>query len=507
MKFLNRLVKIALKRRAEQILSFRVNPKKIQDKWFYYLIQSYKNTTFGSSLLGKKDISYKDFTNLVPIQDYENVKPWISHMMLGKSDVLWPGKTQWFSKSSGTTNDKSKFIPVSSENLKKCHLQGSHDSLAMWYFSNPQTQLLSSAKGLIMGGSLTDFEDHRETKIGDISAIMLKNMPFYGKYFHCPDISIALMSDWESKIELIAQKIIRENITNMGGVPTWTLVLLKKILEITGKKNIFEVFPDFELYMHGGVSFTPYKNQFYQFFPSEKMQYREIYNASEGYFASQFYSHETGLTPLLDNGIFYEFIPVSELESKNPLVFRIEETEADVNYAILISTNSGLMRYMPGDTVKFISTKPYLLQITGRTKHYINVFGEEVMVDNSDKALASTCEKFGVTVNEYTVGPIYLEEGKGGHEWRIEFDNAPENLFEFSQYLDNELRKINSDYDAKRYKDIALKNLKIKTVPKGSFHNWLKSKGKYGGQNKVPRLSNSRTYIENLDLYIKELES
>jgi hypothetical protein len=237
------------------------------------------------------------------------------------------------------------------------------------------------------------------------------------------------------------------------------------------------------------------------------MQYREIYNASEGYFASQFYSHETGLTPLLDNGIFYEFIPVSELESKNPLVFRIEETVADVNYAILISTNSGLMRYMPGDTVKFISTKPYLLQITGRTKHYINVFGEEVMVDNSDKALASTCEKFGVTVNEYTVGPIYLEEGKGGHEWRIEFDTAPENIFEFAQYLDNALRKINSDYDAKRYKDIALKNLKIKTVPKGSFHNWLKSKGKYGGQNKVPRLSNSRTYIENLDLYLKELES
>jgi hypothetical protein len=354
-----------------------------------------------------------------------------------------------------------------------------------------------------MGGSLQHFAEHPDTVIGDVSAIMLSNMPFYGKYFHTPTIDIALMSEWEAKIERIAHQVIKENLTNVGGVPTWTIVLFRRILELTGKKNILEVFPHFELYMHGGVSFTPYREQFKSFLPSDTVQYREIYNASEGFFASQYAKDEDGMLLLLDNGAFYEFLPMSELGNPNAKVLSIDEVELDTNYALLISTNAGLWRYLIGDTVKFTSLYPHRIQITGRTKHFINVFGEEVMVENSDKALAMACQATGAQVCEYTVGPIFLSEGKGGHEWFVEFEKMPDNIAAFGEVLDKSLQSINSDYEAKRYKSMALESLVLNAVPKGSFHEWLKSKGKYGGQHKVPRLSNSRQYIDELKDFVK----
>jgi hypothetical protein len=332
---------------------------------------------------------------------------------------------------------------------------------------------------------------------------MLNNMPFYGKYFHTPTIDIALMSEWEAKIEKMAHHVIKENLTNVGGVPTWTIVLFRRILELTGKKNILEVFPNFELYMHGGVSFTPYREQFKAFLPSEKVQYREIYNASEGFFASQYEKDDIGMLLLLDNGTFYEFLPMSDLDNPNAKVLNIDEVDMNTNYAMLISTNSGLWRYLIGDTIKFTSLYPHKIQITGRTKHFINVFGEEVMVENSDKALAMTCEITGAQVNEYTVGPIFLEHSKGGHEWFVEFEKLPDDLEKFCELLDLNLQSLNSDYEAKRYKSLALEKLVLNPAPKGAFHEWLKSKGKYGGQNKVPRLSNSRLYIDELKAFLK----
>jgi len=495
---------MAFKTRIQTIHAYMKDPEAAQKVWFDKLVSKAKDTEWGKTH-GFSDInSISDFQQAVPIGDYESLKPHIQKMMHGEADILWPGHIKWFSKSSGTTNDKSKFIPVSYENLQQCHLKGSHDTIALWYSSNPDTQLLSNGKGLIMGGSLQRFAEHPDTVIGDVSAIMLSNMPFYGKYFHTPTIDIALMSEWEAKIERMAHQVIKESLTNVGGVPTWTIILFRRILELTGKKNILEVFPNFELYMHGGVSFTPYREQFKAFLPSDTVQYREIYNASEGFFASQYAKDDNGMLLLLDNGSFYEFLPMSELNSPNAKVLSIDEVELDTNYALLISTNAGLWRYLIGDTIKFTSLYPHLIQITGRTKHFINVFGEEVMVENSDKALTMACQATGAQVCEYTVGPIFLSEGKGGHEWFVEFEKMPDNIAIFSEILDKSLQSINSDYEAKRYKSMALESLVLNPVPKGCFYEWLKSKGKYGGQHKVPRLYNSRQYIDELKDFVKK---
>ncbi len=427
--------------------------------------------------------------------------------MHGEKDILWKGQVKWFSKSSGTTNDKSKYIPVSRENLHQCHLKGSHDALTMWYNSKPYSKIMSNSKGLIMGGSLEYFEPYPDTKVGDVSAIMLHHMPFYGKYFYTPTMEIALMKDWEQKIELMAEMSVKENVTNISGVPTWTIVLFRKMMEITGKSNMLEVFPNFEIYYHGGVSFLPYRQQFEEFFPGQEVQYRENYNASEGFFAAQVDASTDDMLLLLDNGVFYEFIPMPEFGKEGAQVLAIDEVELDTNYALVISTNAGLWRYIIGDTIKFTSLYPHRIKITGRTKHFINVFGEEVMVENTDKALALSCEACQARISEYSVGPIYLSEGKGGHEWLIEFEQAPSDLEHFRNLLDQQLQALNSDYEAKRYKDIALQKLKLHSLPPGSFHAWLKARGKYGGQNKIPRLSNSREHIEALLAFVKQKRS
>jgi len=497
MTLLKSIVKIAFKTRLNKIHSYMKDPASIQQQWLGKLVASAAETEWGQKHHYKDIKNQSDFARQVALNDYEELKPYINRMMLGEKDILWPGRTKWFSKSSGTTNDKSKFIPVSDENLHQCHLKGSHDTIALWLNSNPNTKMFSG-KGLVMGGSLKEFSEFKETLLGDVSAIMLNNMPFYAKYFHSPSVDIALMSEWESKIEKMAHHIIKENMTSISGVPTWTIVLFRRILELSGKNNILEVFPNFELYMHGGVSFEPYREQFNSFLPSESIQYREIYNASEGFFGSQYQKDDDGMLLLLDNGVYYEFLPMSEIDNPNAVTKSIEEVKLNVNYALIISTNSGLWRYMIGDTIKFTSLFPHKFQISGRTKHYINVFGEEVMVENTDKALAMACAETGALLNEYTVGPIFLNEGKGGHEWYIEFEKTPDNVDLFADLLDKNLQNLNSDYEAKRYKSMALERLKLNLVPKGKFHEWLKSKGKYGGQHKVPRLSNSRQYVDEL---------
>lgn len=498
MGLVNTLVRWALRGRLRRLQQFMQAPEAAQEQWFLQLIQGAAQTQWGKKYDYKSITSPTDFAQRVPISEYDDLKPFIRLMMLGETDVLWRGKVRWFSKSSGTTSDKSKYLPVSNENLRTCHLKGGHDAMAFWYAQNPDTRLLS-ARGLIMGGSFQPFPENPNIRVGDVSAIMISNMPFYAKYFHSPDIQTALMGDWEAKIEKIAQAVRHQDITSISGVPTWTMVLLRRILDLTGKKNLLEVFPNFELYLHGGVSFAPYRQQFRQFFPSDKVQYREIYNASEGFFAAQCQADDDSMLLLLDNGVFYEFVPLAELNNPHPKTLTIAEVELNKNYAMLISTNAGLWRYLIGDTVKFTSLRPHKIQITGRTKHFINTFGEEVMVENTDRALALVCAETGASVREYTVAPIYLNEmGKGGHEWLVEFDIAPPDLHFFAERLDQQLQQLNSDYEAKRYKNIALQPLVLHSLPQGTFHAWLKSRGKYGGQNKVPRLSNSREYLEGV---------
>lgn len=499
MKWLNAVIKKGFDWHMRQVNHAINHPEESQDKVFQQLIQKAAHTAFGQKHGFSSIRSIEDFQKRVPTHNYEDLQPYIHQMMQGKKDVLWPGKITYFSRSSGTTSHQSKYIPVSSECLKHCHLQGAHDAVSIWFHQNPASRLFDASRAIIMGGEVSLYHQQAQTYLGDVSAIMLKHLPFYAEYFLTPDIPTALLADWEEKIDRIARVAVRQNISNLSGVPTWTLVLLRRILELSGKENLLEVFPNFELYAHGGVDFAPYRSQFQELFPGNKVQYRNTYNASEGFFATQFAATDEGMQLLLNNGIFYEFIPMEEWSNPYPAAETIHTVKKGVNYAMVISTNAGLWRYKIGDTIQFNSLYPHQIQITGRTKQYINVFGEEVMIGNTEKALAHTCQETQAQICEYTVAPIFLEtKQKGGHEWVIEFQQAPRNLTQFKHLLDKNLQKLNSDYQAKRYKDIALQELELHTVPKGSFHNWLKSKGKYGGQNKVPRLSNQRHFLEEI---------
>lgn len=498
MSVLNAILSKYLRTRMRRIEWFMDKPHEAQGYWFQKLIQHSRNTQWGQEHDYKSIKSHKDFTERVAIQDYDSLKPYIRKMMLGEENVLWTGKTNWFSKSSGTTSDKSKYIPVSLEHHKQCLIRGSIDTLSLYHNNNPHAKIFKG-KGIVMGGSKEPFVDYPKSITGDVSALMLDQMPFIAKYFYTPDMETALMKDWEPKIRRIAEITSQQNITNLGGVPTWTIVLFRTILEMTGKDHILDVWPNLEVYIHGGVSFTPYKEQFKKFLPSDQVSLFEIYNASEGYFSIQFDSKDDDMLLLLDNGIYYEFIAPEEWNKDYPKAIPLWEVEEEKNYAIVISTNSGLWRYMPGDTVKFTSTSPYKIKVTGRTKHFINAFGEEVMIENTDKALAITCQELDTAVTEYTVAPIYFNNHeKGGHEWLIEFESTPKDINLFTKKLDLNLQLINSDYEAKRFKGMALDQLVIRSLPKGSFHNWMKEKGKYGGQNKVPRLANHRKYLEEI---------
>jgi hypothetical protein len=445
--------------------------------------------------------SLEDFKNTVPIQEYDSLKPFIERMMKGEENILWNTPISWFAKSSGTTSDKSKFIPVSEESLQDNHYKASKDVLSFYYASHPESDLLTG-KSLIIGGSHQISQVNEEVHCGDLSAVIVQNSPFWSNWIRTPDTSIILMDEWESKIEKLAQSTILENVTSMAGVPTWLIVLLKRILEITGKQTIKEVWPSLELYMHGGVSFVPYKQQFEKLIGAP-INYLEMYNASEGFFAAQDDVTKEGMLLMCDHGIFYEFMPLSEYGKEFPETIQLDDVQTGVNYALVITTNGGLWRYLVGDTIQFVSLDPFRIKVSGRIKHYINAFGEEIIIDNTDQAIAVASQKTGAVVKDYSAAPVYFsEEGNGAHEWLIEFEKEPSDLEGFTSELDIALKNINSDYEAKRYKDIALRMPLIKSVPLNTFTNWLSSKGKLGGQHKVPRLSNERTIIEDIKSFM-----
>lgn len=503
-KLANSLFRRYLNFRMRHIRRYMAHPHEVQQEWFDRLMLAAKDTEWGRQYDFKSIKSHRQYANRIPVQDYESLQPFIQRMMLGEKDVLWNGRTRYFSKSSGTTNDRSKFIPVSSQNLRYCHKGGSWDTTAIFYDQRSDAELFKR-RSLLMGGSLSRFEPFPRSIVGDVSAVMISQMPFFIRPFFTPDFETALMPDFEKKIERMVRICSQEDVVMLGGVPTWTIVLFRQILELTGKKNMLEVWPNLQAYIHGGVSFTPYREQFRKYLPSDKVSYQEIYNASEGYFAIQNDFSSNDMLLLLNNGVYYEFLPMEEWQKEFPKAIPLEAVEVGKNYAVIISTNAGLWRYKIGDTVTFTSVSPYKIRITGRTRQFINVFGEEVMVENTDRALAETCAATGAVVLEYTLAPIYLKgENKGGHEWLVEFEREPKDLAHFNSLLDNNLQKINSDYEAKRYHNLALEPLRLRPVPPGTFHTWMKMKGKYGGQHKVPRLSNERNYVDDILDFLKE---
>ena len=472
-------------------------PVAAQREVLQELVAAAQYTEFGKRYKFNRLFSLKAFKQTVPVNEYDDLKPYILRMMNGEENILWNTPIEWFAKSSGTTSDKSKFIPLSKESLEENHFQGSKDVLTMYYKNFPDSDLLTG-KGLVIGGSHQVNKMNENVQYGDLSAVLMQNSPVWSNWIRTPELSIALMDEWEGKIEQLARSTITENVTSLSGVPTWTLVLIKRILEISGKQYLSEVWPHLELYIHGGVSFVPYREQFKKLIGKD-INYLEIYNASEGFFAANAIPGDDGMLLFTQHGIFYEFMPVEEYGKKFPDTVGLGKVVLHKNYALVISTTGGLWRYIIGDTVQFTSLNPYKIKVSGRLKHYMNAFGEEVIVDNTDKAIALACEKTGAVVNDYTAAPVYFSNNNNGaHEWLIEFDKAPADLKLFTYELDTTLKSLNSDYEAKRYKDIALRMPILHAVRKGVFNEWLKSKGKLGGQHKVPRLSNERVLLEEI---------
>ncbi|MCR9014427.1 GH3 auxin-responsive promoter family protein [Aquiflexum gelatinilyticum] len=501
MEVVNTFMTWIFKNRIGQIENFKTNPIEVQEKLLFELIEKAEDTEFGKKYLFSKIRTYRDFANQVPVHSYEQMTPYIEKTMKGKQNVLWPSEIIWFSKSSGTTSSRSKYIPVSEESLEDCHFKGGKDMLSLYVGNYPDSKLFTG-KSLSIGGSLSKnpFNGESESQVGDISAVIMHNLPLWVQFARTPSLDVALMGEWEAKIERMAQEVMDENVVSIAGVPTWTIVLIQRILELKNARNILEVWPNLEVFFHGAVAFGPYRNLFKELIPSSKMRYLEIYNASEGFFGIQDQKESEELLLMLDYGIFYEFIPMEDITNESPKAIPLSEVEVGKNYAMLITTNAGLWRYAIGDTVKFTNTSPYRIKISGRTKHFINAFGEEVIVENADKAIQAAAEATNATITNYTAAPIYFgdSKSKAAHEWIIEFRQLPSDEKKFLETLDATLREVNSDYDAKRYKDLALIAPKIHFVPEGVFEKWLKSKGKLGGQNKVPRLSNSREYIEEV---------
>lgn len=501
MEVLNSFMTWIFRSRLGQIDHFRKNPIPVQDEIFRELIEFGRKTEFGKQFHFEQIKSYQDFAKRVPLFDYESFKPYIEKTMMGKQNVIWPTEIEWFSKSSGTTSSRSKYIPISEESLEECHYKGGKDMVSLYILNNPETKLFTG-KSLSIGGTLekNPLNPQGTARAGDVSAVIMQNLPIWAQFVRTPSLETALMGEWEAKIEKMARETMNENVTSIAGVPTWTIVLLQRILELKKAKHILEVWPNLEVFFHGAVAFGPYRNLFKELIPSEKMRYMETYNASEGFFGIQDQPDSDELLLLLDYGIYYEFIPMEEWEKENPKVIPIQEVELGKNYAILISTNGGLWRYKIGDTVKFTSTAPYRFRISGRTKHFINAFGEEVIVENAEAAIQHACEETGAMITNFTAAPVYFEDSqsKAAHEWVVEFQKEPEDLKLFAKLLDDKLREVNSDYDAKRHKDLALRQLILHNAPHGLFESWLGKKGKLGGQYKVPRLSNSREYLDEI---------
>jgi hypothetical protein len=497
LQIINSFATWILKKRIHQMELFLKYPYEVQEELLFSLIKSAEATQIGKKYDFSSVKNYTAFSERVPIASYEELEPLIELTRKGEQNVFWHSNIKWFAKSSGTTNAKSKFIPVSAEALENCHYKASKDLLCL-YLNNNEDSELFVGKSLRLGGSKQLYEDNN-TFFGDLSAILIDNMPIWAEFSSTPSSKISLMGDWETKLPAIINETVNENVTSLAGVPSWMLVLLQKALETTGKSNLLEVWPNAEVYFHGGVSFEPYKEQYKKLFPKDSFKYYEIYNASEGFFAIQDQNGSDELLLMLDYGIFYEFIPMDTFGTLNQRVIRLNQVELHKNYALVITTNSGLWRYLIGDTIRFTSLNPYRIKVTGRTKHHINVFGEELMVENTDTALAKTCKTFNCEVVDYTVAPIFMKDKeKGAHEWIIEFKNAPEDIVKFSQALDENIQAVNSDYEAKRYNNMTLNPLVLNVARENLFYDWLKQQDKLGGQHKVPRLSNERTYLESL---------
>jgi phenylacetate-coenzyme A ligase PaaK-like adenylate-forming protein len=494
---INSIASWILKKRIHQIELFLKYPNEVQEELLMSLIRMSEGTAIGRKYDFSSVKNYTAFSERMPVSTYEDIEPLIEQTRRGEQNVFWSTPIKWFAKSSGTTNAKSKFIPVSAEALEDCHYKAAKDLLCLYLNNNEDSQLFTG-KSLRLGGSKQLYEDNN-TFFGDLSAILIDNMPIWAEFSSTPSNKVSLMSEWESKLAAIVKETVNENVTSFAGVPSWMLVLMNRILEETGKSSLLEIWPNLEVYFHGGVSFEPYREQYKKILPKDDFRYYEIYNASEGFFAIQDSNESNELLLMLDYGIFYEFIPMDTFGTLNQRVIRLAEVQLNKNYAVVITTNSGLWRYLIGDTVRFTSINPYRIKVTGRTKHHINVFGEELMVENTDSAIAKACQVTGQEVIDYTVAPVFMEgREKGAHEWIIEFKNPPQDAEHFGKVLDETLQSLNSDYEAKRYNNMTLNPLVLNIARPKLFYDWLKEQDKLGGQHKIPRLSNERHYLEEL---------
>lgn len=501
MTLIDSVIHWLIKKRIHQIELFKKYPFEVQEELFKKLVSTAKDTEWGKKYDYKSIDSVQKFAERVPISTYSKLKPYIDRLRQGEQNILWPEEVKYFAKSSGTTAGKSKYIPMSDSALEECHYKGGKDIISVYFSMFPESSMFEG-KNLVMGGSGV-FQEVSNTSYyeGDLSAILMRNLPFWAQFRRTPSIEIALMDEWENKLELMAESTLNHDVRSISGVPSWMLVLLRKILKKAKTDNLKEVWPNLEVFFHGGVKFGPYREQFNAIIPPGEIVYLNTYNASEGFFGIQDQKDVDDILLLLDLGIFYEFVPVMELESEHPVAKQLHEVELGVNYAIIISTNAGLWRYQIGDTVTFTSINPFRIQITGRTVNFINVVGEELIIDNAEKALVIACGKSDAIISEYTAAPLFNGD-EISHQWLIEFEKTPENKDYFSETFDNALKSLNSDYEAKRYHNLVLKHPVINTLPKGTFYQWMKKRDKLGGQNKVPRLSNSRKYVDEILLMI-----
>jgi len=497
MKLLSPAISRLARMRGWRIRNWTQHAASIQRDVLQDLVTAGQYTAFGKEHGFSQLFSVKSFKQSVPVREYEGLQPYIQRMMAGEENVLWNTPVHWFAKSSGTTNSKSKFIPVSDESLQENHYKASKDVLTNYYLHFPSSDLLTG-KGLVVGGSHQICQLDENIRYGDLSAVLMQNAPFWGQWLRTPELSVALLDNWEEKLDRLAQSTAIENVTSVAGVPTWTMLLLQRILEITGKSTIAEVWPNLELYINGGVSFVPYKSHFEKII-GKPINYLEIYNASEGFFAGQQKPEDDGMMLFTEHGIFYEFMPLEEYGKPFPETIGLDKIVVGEQYALIVSTTGGLWRYLVGDTVMFTATSPYRIKITGRIKHYINAFGEELMVHNADRAIAMACAQTGASISDYSAAPVYFSDTtNGAHQWLIEFESAPNDLRAFAVLLDKALQSENSDYEAKREKNIALSLPVITPVPAGTFASWLQKNGRLGGQHKIPRLHNDRTIVEEI---------
>lgn len=498
MDILTNTISLLFRPRQKEIAKFAQDADIIQQKQLKSLLSAARNTEWGKKYDYRSIQGYENFKTRVPLQTYDDIKPYVTRMINGEKNILWPSVVRWYAKSSGTTNDKSKFLPVTPEILKECHYKGGFDTVAIYLRNTPESRFFAG-KGLILGGSHSPSPLNRCAHCGDLSAVLLQNLNPLVNLIRVPDKKIILMDEWESKIKAIVENTLKADVNSLSGVPSWMLVLIKAVLKKAECEYLTDVWPNMEVFFHGGISFEPYRDQYKALIPSDRMHYMETYNASEGFFGLQDDPSEHSLLLMIDYGIFYEFIPVSEVGSEHPTILPIDAVEIGKNYAMVITTSGGLWRYLIGDTIRFTSLYPHKFVITGRTKNFINAFGEELMVDNADKAISRVSHLTGAKVKEYTAAPLFmLDRAKGRHQWLIEFEKMPPSIDEFAALLDENLQQLNSDYEAKRYKEISLQPLEIRIAREGTFYEWLRRKGKLGGQHKIPRLSNDRAFIEEL---------